>query len=143
MNIYPKISQFKWIWILIFPIRVELNIRKISKNAIQVESIRINSNRFESNAIRVGSLVHVESSQTPSSGNKSQARAKASPYVVFVPSKFFKKITSNEKSTVYKCLLGCPSTRTTTVFHSSLMNARRHITVSVHSQHYYFTKETS
>ncbi|KAK4004169.1 hypothetical protein OUZ56_005913 [Daphnia magna] len=81
--------------------------------------------------------------QTPSSGNKSQARAKASPYVVFVPSKFFEKITSNEKSTVYKCLLGCPSTRTTTVFHSSLMNARRHITVSVHSQHYYFTKETS
>ncbi|XP_045031061.1 uncharacterized protein LOC116932902 [Daphnia magna] len=73
-------------------------------------------------------VVHVESSQTPSSGNKSQARAKASPYVVFVPSKFFKKITSNEKSTVYKCLLGCPSTRTTTVFHSSLMNARRHIT---------------
>jgi hypothetical protein len=38
---------------LIFPIRVELNIRKISKNAIQVESIRINSNRFESKAISV------------------------------------------------------------------------------------------
>ncbi|KAK4006711.1 hypothetical protein OUZ56_011869 [Daphnia magna] len=73
-------------------------------------------------------VVHVESSQTPSSGNKNQARAKASPYVVFVPSKFFEKITSNEKSTVHKCLLGCPSTRTTTVFHSSLMNARRHIT---------------
>jgi len=79
MNIYPKISQFKWISIWIFSIRVELNIRKISKNAIQVESIRINSNRFESirinsnqfesirinsnrfesNAIPVGSLVPI------------------------------------------------------------------------------------
>ena len=33
---------------------------------------------------------------------------------VFVPPKFFHKISSNEKSTVYKCLLGCPSERTTT-----------------------------
>jgi hypothetical protein len=65
---------------------------------------------------------NVESTETPSSGINDRPQ-----YVVFVPPKFFQKVCYNEKSTVYKCLLGCPSRRNTTVSHSLLTNARRHI----------------
>jgi hypothetical protein len=50
--------------------------------------------------------------------------------MVSVPSSFFEKISSNETSSVYKCLSGCTGKyATVTVFHSTLNNARRHITV--------------
>jgi hypothetical protein len=77
-----------------------------------------------------------ETSESPRHRNwkRSQSPSKNDGYdVVFIPPTFFKKISSNEKSTVYQCLPGCPKAKSqTTVSHSSLNNARRHITVSLH-----------
>ena len=76
-----------------------------------------------------------ETSESPRHRNRkrSQSPSKNDGYVVFVPPTLFKKISSNEKSTVYQCLLGCPKAKSqTTVSHSSLNNARRHINVSLH-----------
>ncbi len=81
------------------------------------------------------SEMETETSESPRHRNRKrpQSPSKNDGYVVFVPPTFFKKISSNEKSTVYQCLLGCPKARShTTVSHSSLNNARRHITVSLH-----------
>ena len=67
----------------------------------------MNDTCYEVKIISLSVNSNVESTDTPSSKIKEKQQ-----YVVFV--KFFHKISSNEKSTVYKCLLGCPSERTTT-----------------------------
>ena len=69
----------------------------------------MNDTCYEVKIISLSVNSNVESTDTPSSKIKDKQQ-----YVVFVPSKFFHKISSNEKSAVYKCLLGCPSERTTT-----------------------------
>lgn len=77
------------------------------------------------------SEMETETSESPRHRNskRPQSPSKNDGYVFFIPPTFFKKISSNEKSTVYQCLLGCPKARShTTVSHSSLNNARRHIT---------------
>jgi len=51
--------------------------------------------------------------------------------MVFVPPSFFEKVSSHEKSSVYKCLNGCSGKfGMVKVFHSTLSNARRHVQVS-------------
>ncbi|XP_045034639.1 uncharacterized protein LOC123475708 [Daphnia magna] len=65
-------------------------------------------------------------------GTESQpALAEKKKYVVFVPPDYFEKVSSTEKSTIYKCLMGCLN-KTVTVNHTTLHNVRRHVEVDLH-----------
>ncbi len=52
-------------------------------------------------------------------------------YVVFVPPEYFEKVSSTEKTTIYKCLVGCAN-KTISVNNTTLCNARRHFEVDLH-----------
>ena len=66
-----------------------------------------------------------ESIQSPASPTKKRKMS----YAVYVPPKYFKKISTTEKSAVYQCLMGCTN-KNVTVSNQSLCNARRHVEVS-------------
>ncbi|KAK4017353.1 hypothetical protein OUZ56_032300 [Daphnia magna] len=54
------------------------------------------------------------------------ALAEKKKYVVFVPPEYVEKVSSTDKSTIYKCLMGCLN-KTVTVNHTTLHNVRRHV----------------
>ncbi|XP_045027873.1 uncharacterized protein LOC123471071 [Daphnia magna] len=65
------------------------------------------------------------------------ALAEKKNYVVFVPPDYFEKVSSIEKSTIYKCLMGCLN-KTVTVNTTTLHNVRRHVEVDLHLNALYF-----
>ena len=75
-------------------------------------------------------FTRTETESQEKNSNSSGKSGTKRKYVVIVPEKFFSKVSSGERSNVYKCIMGCVN-KTINVNHTSLNNARRHIEVGL------------